>query len=307
MAIMRFLKTTYKIVIVICLLFGIHTPTEAVDPNPFELVYRLDDSAKIAINSPRGNPFEIASPALSLQKEQEEAARYDEDVLVQISRYEGDRAVSKNWLLFMIIPLLLILTLVASLFRDKLNALFKSFTNGNIQNMAYRESIGRANVHSFLLYIVSIMSFGLFGLVLFINSHINTENLFKALVVSQVLSASYLLTKYFGIYFVRTVFPHKKIMDMYLFMFGQYNHILGIALIPFTVFLAFAPIEAVTIIKYTTFFFIGFWWIMRMLRGLQIGSKFMSMNIFRFFAYLCAVEIAPVLILLTTLKLILSI
>lgn len=307
MATMKFFKTTYKTLIVICLLFGMHTQTEAVDPNPFELVYRLDDSAKIAINSPKGNPFEIAKPALSLQKKQEEAARYNNDVLVQISRYKGDKTVSKNWLLLMIVPLLLILTLVASLFRDKLNVLFKSFTNGNMQNMAYRESIGRANVHSFLLYIVSILSFGLFGLVLFMNSHVNTENFFKALVVSQVLSASYLLTKYFGIYFVRTVFPHKKVMDMYLFMFGQYNHILGMALVPFTIFIAFAPVEAVSIIKYTTFFFIGCWWIMRLLRGLQIGSKFMSMNIFRFFAYLCTIEIAPVLILLTTLKLILNI
>ena len=304
---MEFLKTTYKIVIVICLLLGMHSQMQAVDQNPFELVYRLDDSAKIAINSPRGNPFDISNAALSLQKEQEEAARYSDDVLVQISRYEGDKAVSKNWLLLMIVPLLLLLTFVASLFRDKLNVLFKSFMNGNVQNMAYRESIGRANVHSFLLYIVSIMSFGLFGLVLFMNNHINTENFFKALVVSQVLSASYLLTKYFGIYFVRTVFPHKKIMDMYLFMFGQYNHILGMALIPFTVFIAFAPIEAINVIEYTTFVLIGFWWIMRMLRGLQIGSKFISMNIFHFFAYLCAVEIAPVLILLTTLKLILSI
>jgi hypothetical protein len=307
MATMIFFKTTYKIVIVICLLFGLHSQTQAVDPNPFELVYRLDDSAKTAINNPRGNPFDIAIPSLSLKKKQEEAARYSDDVLVQISRYEGDRTVSKNWLLFMIVPLLLILTLVASLFRDKLNVLFKSFMNGNVQNMAYRESIGRANVHSFILYIVSIVSFGLFGLVLFINSHINTENFLKALVVSQVLSASYLLTKYFGIYFVRTVFPHKKIMDIYLFMFGQYNHILGMALIPFTIFLAFAPVEAVNVIKYTTFALIGFWWLMRMLRGLQIGSKFMTMNIFHFFAYICTVEIAPMLILLTTLKLILSI
>lgn len=304
---MDFFKTTYKFIIVICLLFGLQFQTQAVDPNPFELVYRLDDSAKIAINSPRGNPFAIAEPALSLQKQQEEAARYDEDVLVQISRYKGDKAISKNWLLVMIVPLLLLLTLIASLFRDKLNILFKSFTNGNIQNIAYRESIGRTNIHSFLLYLVSIISFGLFGLVIFVNSHVNTENFFKALVISQVLSASYMLMKYAGIYFVRTVFPHKKTMDMYLFMFGQYNHVLGMALIPFSIFLAFAPSEAVNIIKYVTFGLIGFWWLMRMFRGLQIGSKFMSINIFRFFAYLCTVEIAPVLILLTTLKLMLSI
>lgn len=276
------------------------------EPNPFDLRYRLDKVDQLAITAPKGNPFNISPPAESLKKKLKEKEKYKEDVIFQLSRYEDDRSVPRNWLLFLILPLLLMLTLIASLFREKLNLLYKSFINSNMLNLAYRESVGRTNIHNFLLYILSIISFGVFGLVLFMERNINTENFLEAIVIALSLSAVYILTKLLCIYFVKAVFSDKKNMGSYLFMFGQYNFILGILLIPFITFLAFAPSSATNIISYIAFFFIAIWWIMRILKGLQIGSKFISINIFRFFAYLCTVEITPVIILLTTISLILS-
>ena len=276
------------------------------EPNPFDLLYRMDKAEQLAIIAPEENPFDISAPAKSLEKELKEKEIYNEDILFQLLRYEGDQPVPKSWLLFLILPLLLMLTFVASLFRDKLILLHKSFTNSNMLNLAYRESVGRTNIHSLFLYILSIISFGIFGFILFVNSNINTENFFQAVSACLFLSTVYVIAKYLCIFFVRTVFSHKKTMGLYLFMFGQYNHLLAISIIPFSVFLAFAPSSATTIISYISLVFIAFWWIIRLIRGLQIGSKFISMNIFRFFAYFCTVEITPILILLTTLRFILD-
>lgn len=286
--------------------FSLFTQEEVQEPNPFELVHRLDKSEQLAIIQPKGNPFNISKPAESLKKKLKEAEKYgDNNTIVQISRYKGDKDVSRNWLLAFIIPMILFLTLIATLFREKLSSLFKSFTNSNMLNLAYRESIGRTNIHSLFLYILSIISFGFYGLVLSLNDAVNSENFWKAILVALSLSAAYVISKLFLIFFVKTVFPKKKTMDFYLFMYGQYNHLLGLILIPFSIFLAFSPPASTQIITYLSFIFIGFWWIMRIIRGLQIGSRFISINIFRFFAYICTVEIAPIIILFTTLKLIL--
>lgn len=276
------------------------------EPNPFELLYRLDQAERLAIVAPKGNPFDISAPAKSLEKELKEKEIYNEDVLFQLLRYEGDKPVPKSWLLFLILPLLLMLTLIASLFRDKLNLLYKSFTSINMLSLAYRESVGRTNIHSLLLYVLSIISFGIFGFVFFVNSNINTENFFQGISAALFFSAVYVIAKYFCIFFVKTVFPNRKTMGLYLFMFGQYNHLLAISIIPLSIFLAFAPSSTTTIIGYISLVFIAFWWIIRLIRGLQIGSKFISIDIFRFFAYLCTVEITPVFILLTTLRFILD-
>lgn len=302
-----FLKKYY--LIIPCLLFIVSTSSyaqDSQDPNPFELLYRLDKEDQLAIIAPKGNPFDIAVPAESLKKELKEQEIHSKDTIFQLSRYEGDKPVPKSWLLFLILPILLILTLVSSLFRDKLTLLHRSFINSNMMNLAYRESAGRTNIHSLFFYLLSIISFAIFGLILFVNSNVNTENFIQAVSTALFLSAVYVITKYLGIFFVKTVFPHKKTMGIYLFMFGQFNHFLAVALIPFSIFLAFAPSTTTPIIGYISLFFISIWWIIRLIRGLQIGSKFISMNIFRFFAYLCTVEITPILILLTTLRFILD-
>jgi len=223
----------YRYLLIVCLLL-LSTGTEAdtqnnEEPNPFELLYRLDKADQLAIIAPEGNPFDISAAAKSLEKELKEKEIYDEDILFQLLRYEGDQAVPKSWLLFLILPLLLILTLVASLFRDKLALLYKSFINSNMLNLAHRESVGRTNIHSLFLYILSIISFGLFGFVLFVNRNINTENFFQAASAALLISTVYVIAKYLCIFFVKTVFPHKKTMGIYLFMFGQYNHLLAIS------------------------------------------------------------------------------
>ncbi len=304
-----------RLVIIICaflvLLLGSPTTTEGQDggsqSNPFDLLYRLDDDARKAALTPATNPFDISSPAEALKKQQEEEAKYQTDFLIEISRYEGDQAVPRNWLLFVIVPLILFLTVVSSLFRDKISTIYKACTNGNYLSLSYRESMGRTNFHTFFFYILSILSFAAFGLILAVNEFINNENFWQAMMVAIGLSTAYILSKSFGIAFVRSVFPNKKTMDYYLFMFGQYNFLLGLVLIPFSIFIAFSPGTAQQIITYIALIIIGIWWIMRIFRGLQIGSRFLSGNIFRFFIYLCTVEIAPIIILFTILKLILNV
>jgi len=273
--------------------------------NPFDLVNPGESQPSIIIENEE-NPFNTIVPAESLLKQRIEEERYSNGYPINISRYKGDQAVPKAWMLYWTIPLILFLTLVASLFRSKLTQLFHSFTNNSALGLAYREQQGRTNIHGLFFFLLSILSFAVFGLNYVMNDYVNKENFPKAIFVALGLAGIYMGFKYLAISFVKNIFPHKKTMDFYHFVFKQHNYVLGIILIPLSIFFSFSPPEAIPFITWTAIVLIGFWWIIRILKGLQIGSKFISINVFRFFAYLCTVEIAPIIILWTIIRLVLG-
>ena len=173
-------------------------------------------------------------------------------------------------------------------------------------NIAHREAQGRFHPHTIFFYVVAIMSFAIYGLLLNINTNVNQDNFIKAIIVALVLSCIYIISKLMVLHLLKNIFPNKQDISQYIFMVTQFNHLLGFLLIPFIIFLAFSSASIVQITAIISYIIITIWWLIKSFRSFQIGAKFLSINIFRFFAYLCTIEIAPLVVLYTIIKLILG-
>jgi hypothetical protein len=106
------------------------------------------------------------------------------------------------------------------------------------------------------------------------------------------------LFKHVMINAVSYLFSEEQQARRYNFLIMVFNCVLGFFLVPFNFFIAFSA-------KGDYQIFIAFWMVglvaifyaYRALRSAGIGSKFLNSSPFHFLLYLCAVEIAPVLLL----------
>lgn len=275
--------------------------------NPFELIHRLNKEQQQAIQTVEvENPFDVAPPAALVLKQIKDAQKYKGRFWLEVGRFDGDRDVPQAWLLAFILPLLLSLTVISVAYRPFLEKLPRYFTREASLALAYRNSKGSDGFQQLLLSIFSICSFACFGLVLLLGGYVNTENLHKAALAALSLSAIYWIGKNFLWVFTKWTFEEEAGMGMYQYALRQYNHLLAIALMPLTLLLAFAPSTVLPGIRYLALAAVGLWWLARISKSLQMNTKYIAGNIFRFFAYLCTVEIAPIIILFTTIRLILG-
>ncbi len=274
--------------------------------NPFDLTFRLKKEEQQAILDYKNNPFDIIHPNQSLQKKLKQNNNDKNSFFIKLFRYEGDQPVSKNLFIYILGAFLIWVTFVVTLFRDRINIIFKTFPNINLISIEHRKSIGRANPHQFFFFSIAAISYALFSLALIYKTHLNTENIVKACILAIVISGIYLFIKYALIYLVGIIFPFKKDVSRYLFLYEQTNVILSLILIPFTVFIIFSPSFITSTILIIASITILVWWILRIILGFRIGGKFLTINIFRFFAYLCSVELAPIIILFTTVQIIIG-
>ena len=95
----------------------------------------------------------------------------------------------------------------------------------------------------------------------------------------------------------------EKLMDEYNFIISVFNSATGLILIPFIAMLAFGPLEWVYSI---TVFGLGFLAVLLAIRQFRVMITALNKVLpiaFHFFIYLCAVEIAPVLLLVSLYRL----
>jgi hypothetical protein len=90
----------------------------------------------------------------------------------------------------------------------------------------------------------------------------------------------------------------QNVTDNYLFNVFLVNKILAIALLPFTIFLAFPnPIWASYLLM-TSVILIAASFIVRYIQSWKVSSASFKLSKFHFFTYLCASEILPLAVLI---------
>src|SRR5690606_10647559 len=102
---------------------------------------------------------------------------------------------------------------------------------------------------------------------------------------------------------IEIIFPVQKEIKLYSFSLVIFSSILGLALVPFNIVVAFASENFVEMALYGGLVLILAITLFCILRGLFLASKYLALHKFHFFMYLCTVEIAPVVIVI---KLLLS-
>ena len=191
---------------------------------------------------------------------------------------------------------LILMTLGINSNRSRFNNFFKSLINTNQLKGLMRSDKGMLNIQDFVLYLVFALNMSLLVYMLYKNYYSFETN----------FSWSYLLIIVIGVYLFRHIvqqlisaiftFPKESILHGYSLM--VHNVCIGVLLLPVLLGLQFGPAS------FYTFFFIvgvgivGLIYILRQGKGLLIAFGIRGFNLMYFFIYLCAVEMAPVLILL---------
>ncbi len=115
--------------------------------------------------------------------------------------------------------------------------------------------------------------------------------------LARVLAMAALLIVCLPLWAVSRLFGSGALIDGYIFIIYLINKVMGIALLPFIIIMAFCPPEIATISLYVALSFILLLVIYRYIRAYGLIKNYIYFSKLHFFLYLCAFEIAPLLLI----------
>ncbi len=219
----------------------------------------------------------------------------DKSLVKEVKSRGVEKSRSPLFLFLMLIAATILTTLTISSNRSLVNNILRAVLNDNYLNLIYREHRKSGAFHYYILYFVFVVNAGLFLYFLLSRVVLNTDipMLWRCvLLILVVYSVRHLFMNYLGF-----VYPFEKEVGQYAFTILIFNIFLGLLLLPINVFVAFSPEPIAQFFLYAGLFLILTVYIFRQLRGIFIGNRLLFNNKFYFLLYLCAVEIAPILLL----------
>lgn len=273
--------------------------------NPFEITSRLPKSlqaaAAAALNSPGETADSLSNPFNLVAHRHPGAARgMSESMELSFRPLEvlpkGDE-LSDRFVFWLLVLLVSFLSLAIASKRGVVVKAWRGFLNDNALSIAQKEAAGFiGSTPYYLLYASFLLNAGAF--IFLIARHFNpqTFNNLGFLAIAMVLACALFLSKHLFLIVLEWLYPVGKPARRYNFLIIIFNCVLGLFLIPFNFLIAFARGYG-DFMVYWTLALAGIFYLYRSVRAAAIGQKFLSGNLFHFLLYLCAVEIAPVAIL----------
>ena len=239
------------------------------------------------------NPFSIdPNAAVAVPSQLEEPEIGDQSK-------SGEKRFSTLTMLMTMLSLIMIAFGISSN-RLRFQKCLQSVVNSNQLKGLKRSDKTYFNIQNILLYIAFVLNLSLF---LYMGSS-------RLVDLSFELEWYYVLLGVILVYVVRHLvqqvisftFPFDSASNLHNYSLMIHNIVLGVILLPLLIGLQFGP-ESLD----GTFFFIGLAsviliYIIRQAKGVLFALSISGFSIMYFFIYLCAVEIAPVLILLKDLN-----
>lgn len=248
--------------------------------------------SNIPDNPKSDNPFDIgnhqeSSVGISAPVAQPKVAKN------QLAKRKSNKGPSDLLTLIYSIFMLALLTLSISLDRTRFKSILQSIFNSNYLKNLQKESKAWTDPQSLILY------FLFFANAAFLGWLINARILDGALPPVWLLFIGILvayLVRHSVMTLITYVYQMSGEAEIHSYTIGLYNMIVGILLIPFILGIGFIPADSSAMILLLLGVVVGILYVLRQVQG---GMRIISMrdfNVFYFFIYLCAIEIAPILI-----------
>ncbi len=272
----------------------------AVDPeekNPFDLEGKTIENTPAPINN-SSNPFDLKRIAptdhsTKIPKTTEAVAPKK----TTSSNQSPINSKNKNFLFWVILSMMVLVTLLATLFKSQLNGIYRAFLNDNMLKLKIREQAGVIGLPYLLLYLFFFFSASVFCYLLLQSRGVNLSSNIKLLGYCFAAITGIFVIKHFVLSFLSYVFPISKSINQYNFTIIVFSIVLGIFLVPFNLVIAYGPENLSSSLIFGAILVIILTYMFRAVRSLFIASSYVAFHKFHFFMYLCTVEIAPVLIL----------
>jgi hypothetical protein len=184
-------------------------------------------------------------------------------------------------------------------FQEQMNA----FRNWGMNLQMVREiglgvPFGVVLLNIFSALVISFYSFLLiehFGL-------IHIEPSWVLMIGTFVLVAAILFLRYLLLKAAELISTHGKEIKLYIYYELQINRIIGIFLFPFILLIAFSPSPLNIYFFYASIVLLAALIMVRFVKGFNLGISYFGNHLIHFLIYICALEIAPILIVVRLLS-----
>ena len=203
-----------------------------------------------------------------------------------------------DWLIYLMAGVLLVLSIIRLSYRKYFSDLFRAFLNPTLSQRQLKDQLSQSPFPNFLLNIFFAIALGLYFYLVLYRQQVFPQAEPWLLIPGLVLMVSVVYGfKYVMLRFCGWLFGNSELADAYIFILYLINKILGVLLVPFLVIIAFCSPEIARTFLYISLFFIVLLIIYRYIRSYSLIRQYLSFSKLHFFLYLCAFEVAPVLIL----------
>ena len=224
-------------------------------------------------------------------------------LIIRSSTVESDMEIirptsSPAFLFYLLAGIFLLLAVIRLLYYKYFHDLFRAFINPTLSNRQLKDQLSQTPLPSLLLNIFFAISTGVyFFLLLRYFKFIESYHPFLVVSALVILVGLVYLIKFLLLRICGWLFGNRELVDGYLFNLFLINKMTGIILLPFLVILAFcSPLLAdwgfnisISLIALLIAY--------RYIRSYGLAKNYISLSKLHFFLYLCAFEIAPVLII----------
>ncbi|MEK7256567.1 MAG: DUF4271 domain-containing protein [Bacteroidota bacterium] len=267
--------------------------------SPFDLLPRMavsvpEDSIAITTSS---NPFDIVPMPSSFRRPAASSPGFIVEKRAKPLTIKEQVSIYRRFLFITVIVMLIVLTLVVTIFRILIEKIWKAFANDNLLNQLLREQSAGLTWAYLILYLMFLFNAGFF---LFLSLRhfgvtLSPSN-FVGLMICTGGLAGFFLFKHTLLRIVRYVFPVEKEVTAYNFTIIIFNIVVGFYLVPINLLAAYAT-NLTEYVIYGAAVLLALTYLFRSLRGLLLANRFLAWHKFHFLLYLCAVELAPLFVI----------
>jgi hypothetical protein len=204
---------------------------------------------------------------------------------------------SKDLLFYLVLGVVFLLAFIKLIFPKFFRNLFMLFFQTSLRQKQTREQLLQDSWAGLLINVLFFLSAGLFVTLLTKYkswSILPFWNLYGYITALLILIY---IGKFLFIGFAGWVFNNKEAAQGYVFLVSMVNRIMGVLLIPFIVFLAFANQQLLNIIVTLSLGLVVILFLYRYLVSFGSLRNNLKINPFHFFIYLCTVEIIPMMLI----------
>ena len=208
------------------------------------------------------------------------------------------RPNSKDSLFFLLVAILFYFALIRIFFEKYFNNLMTLFFRVSLRQQQIREQVLQTPLPSLLLNILFVISAGLYACYLLHYSRLGAGVRFWVLYLNcMLLLGTIYFVKFLVLKFIGWVFSISRATDIYIFIVFLVNKMLGIFLLPFLIVITFSGPQLGEVFITISLAMIFVLWTYRILASFRPVHNEIKLTPFYFFLYLCAFEIAPLLLI----------
>ena len=216
-----------------------------------------------------------------------------------IARLSEERKVEgKETQFYLLSGLLFCLALIKVLFARYVNNLLALVFRASMKQKQIREQLQQTPLPSLLLNIFFVIIAGLYAV--FISQHfgfIGEDEFWWPFLKSSLIIGAVYIIKFTILKFTGWVFNMREAANTYAFIVFLVNKLLGIFLLPLLILMAFSPPSWATPLRTLSYVMIFCFFAYRYIVSFSPVRREVKVSPFHFFMYLCAFEIAPLLLI----------